>query len=405
MDYWFGRPACWVLTTVFKLKRIFVKKNRIEHTRKILFIKLFGIGSIVLALPAIKALEEDYPDSEIFFLTFKGNEEILRLTGVVDEKNIFTVRTGRITLLIRDLLTCVPLLVKEKIDIAIDMEFFSRFTAILSFFIRSRYRIGFYGFHTEGLKRGSFINFPIQYNHTIHTARAFFTLLKPLGITGEKFNPTPPQIPASVNFHEKIIEILSEVTPTADLSALRKWMIINPNTSDLIELRKWPESNFSEVANYLLEQFKDLGVIFIGSPSESKVVESIMGMMQSDNLKRTFNTLGKTSIRDLLDLFYFAELFLTNDSGPAHLASLTNIPMVVLFGPETPDLYAPLGNRARCLYLGLDCQPCVSTFNAKRSFCQENICLQEITPEKVGELCFEMITSSSKTREFETEAR
>lgn len=75
---------------------------------------------------------------------------------------------------------------------------------------------------------------------------------------------------------------------------------------------------------------------------------------------RIVNLAGMTSLNDLIDIFCFSDLFISNDSGPAHLASLTDIQSIVLFGPETPLLYSPLGKNSESLYLGLDCQPCVT---------------------------------------------
>ncbi|MDT8285233.1 MAG: glycosyltransferase family 9 protein [Thermovirgaceae bacterium] len=399
IDIWIGRPVCWILTVLFRTKRIFVKKARIEDPKKILIIKLFGVGSLILALPSLRAIKEQYPDASLFFLTFKGNEAVLSLSGAVSEANIITVRQDSFGHLVMDILHCLRRLVAERMDVVIDMEFFSRFTAILSFFTRSRYRIGFYGFHTEGLKRGSFINFPIQYNHTIHTARAFFTLLKPLGVSSDRYDPTLPLVPPSDNYQERVDRILAKVNPAADRRSIKKWMLINPNTSDLIELRKWPEINFAQTADTLLAKYANLGIIFVGSPQETAVIDSVTEGMTGEYKDRVFNAAGRTSIQGLMDLFHFADLFLTNDSGPAHLASMTDIPTVVLFGPETPELYAPLGGRALCLYLGLDCQPCVSIFNAKRSFCHDNRCLKEISPERVVGLCITALSIPPETRE------
>jgi ADP-heptose:LPS heptosyltransferase len=75
---------------------------------------------------------------------------------------------------------------------------------------------------------------------------------------------------------------------------------------------------------------------------------------------------------------------LTNDSGPAHFASVTPLPVFVFFGPETPAIYGPLGNMTP-IYAGLACSPCVSAMNHRKSPCSDNVCLQIIPPEQVFE--------------------
>jgi len=66
------------------------------------------------------------------------------------------------------------------------------------------------------------------------------------------------------------------------------------------------------------------------------------------------------------------------------VASLTAMPTFVLFGPETPALYVPLG-QATPLYAGLACSPCVSAYNQRQTPCTDNICLKVIAPERVYE--------------------
>jgi len=92
---------------------------------------------------------------------------------------------------------------------------------------------------------------------------------------------------------------------------------------------------------------------------------------------------GRTDLADLLHLFNMAELPVTNDSGPAHFASLTEIPILVFFGPETPELYKPLAENRTVMYSHFACSPCVSAFNQKRSPCDDNRCLKAISVDEV----------------------
>ncbi len=383
-DIWIGRPICWLLTLFYKAQQLFHKTDEQVSPRNILLIKLFGIGSIVLSIPTIEALKKRYPHSQIFFLTFNGNEAVLNLTGILPSQNIYTVRKDKLFNFISDVVKALFCLIRKKIDVVIDLEFFSRSTAILSFILGAKCRIGYYGFHTEGLKRGSFINYPVSYNHTLHTSRSYFTLLKPLGIYQKDFNPEIPKLQPANNFRNKVNTIIMEANKNCEPGNINRWVVINPNTSDLIELRKWPGEYFVLIIGKLLEKYNDLGVILIGSKGEVSYVESLKRQVNHESTaKRIVNLAGLTSINDLIDIFNFSNLLITNDSGPAHLAALTPIPSIVLFGPETPALYSPLGDRAVCLYKELDCQPCVTVYNGKFSYCHDNICLQQISPDTV----------------------
>lgn len=397
IDLWVGRPICWLMTVLYYTKRLFVNKQPPGLPEKVLFIKLFGAGSLVLANPTVKATQLRFPTAEIFFLTFHGNKPVLSLLGLIRPENIFTVRDDSFANLLFDLGRTLPKLVRKHIDIVIDLEFFSRFTAILSFALRTKQRIGFYGFYTEGLRRGRFINCPINYNHTLHTAKAFFTLLHPLGITQEQFDGTLPKVPPSVNFPMNIRTLLADTLRRKETELPEHWVVINPNASELSGLRRWPEEHFATLATRLSQEFPSCGIALIGSRSEKVLVDRLAAKISSvDSALPAANLAGLTSLPELIDLFHFASLVITNDSGPAHLAALASVPTITLFGPETPDLYAPLNPNGQCLYLGLDCQPCISIYNGKHSYCTDNQCLKKLQPLQVLTMAREMLIASQE---------
>jgi ADP-heptose:LPS heptosyltransferase len=71
---------------------------------------------------------------------------------------------------------------------------------------------------------------------------------------------------------------------------------------------------------------------------------------------------------------------------------------VVLFGPETPALFAPLGNRVHVIWAGLACSPCVSAFNHRLSPCRNNVCMQAITTDQVYDKVQEALAARSGAR-------
>ena len=90
----------------------------------------------------------------------------------------------------------------------------------------------------------------------------------------------------------------------------------------------------------------------------------------------------------LLVLYSQCEVLVTNDSGPAHFASLTPIHVITLFGPETPRLFAASTPRNTALWAGIACSPCVNAYNNRQSPCTNNLCMQAITVDQVfNEVC------------------
>src|SRR5205085_11767447 len=95
---------------------------------------------------------------------------------------------------------------------------------------------------------------------------------------------------------------------------------------------------------------------------------------------------GQTTLRQVLVLYSLADVLVTNDSGPAHFASLTPADVVVLFGPETPRLFAPVSPRTHPLWAGLACSPCINAYNDRQTACTDNVCMQRISVEQVFEI-------------------
>jgi ADP-heptose:LPS heptosyltransferase len=104
---------------------------------------------------------------------------------------------------------------------------------------------------------------------------------------------------------------------------------------------------------------------------------------------------GKTTLRELLVLDCLADLLVTNDSGPAHFATLTPIEVIALFGPETPALFGARTARTHILWKSLPCSPCVSAMNNRLSRCNDNRCMTSITVDEVAALACKLLKAAS----------
>jgi len=139
--------------------------------------------------------------------------------------------------------------------------------------------------------------------------------------------------------------------------------------------------HFVAVMRGLLADDENLLVLITGSPAERDEAE---GLKQRVGSERCVNFAGCLSLQELPALYQIAEVMLTNDSGPGHFSSVTNLRTFVIFGPETPRLYGSLGNSTP-IYAGLACSPCVSAANHRKTPCVDNVCLRVIEPEMVLE--------------------
>ena len=160
---------------------------------------------------------------------------------------------------------------------------------------------------------------------------------------------------------------------------LKKIVLLNANTSDIVPLRKWPLDNFIELGKWLLENY-EVTIVLTGSLEEHSASENLAREIDPE---RVINFAGKTTFKELITLYSLGDLLVTNDSGPVHFASTTNIPIIALFGPETPKIFGPMSPAAKVISVGLACSPCISVFNQKKSSCNDNQCMKQITVEMV----------------------
>src|SRR5262245_5543249 len=143
-------------------------------------------------------------------------------------------------------------------------------------------------------------------------------------------------------------------------------------------------------------------LVITGLSSEQADAKYIQAQVQST---RCIDFAGKVNFREMLTLYSLASLMVTNDSGPAHFASLLRLPTVVLFGPETPRLYSLIGDHHKDMYSNFACSPCVSVYNGKKSPCRESRCLMAITPEAVLAEVRLLLGDSATTSEAASEGR
>jgi ADP-heptose:LPS heptosyltransferase len=143
----------------------------------------------------------------------------------------------------------------------------------------------------------------------------------------------------------------------------------------------WPVDRFAALARRLLANDPNRLVVLMGI---AEGAESARAITDVANDPRCIDFVGRTrTLRDVVELFHQSDLLITNDSGPAHFATLTGIKSITLFGPETPVLYGTLGEGHVCLYAHLACSPCLSALNHRNSPCTDNVCLQAITVDEV----------------------
>jgi ADP-heptose:LPS heptosyltransferase len=394
IDHRVGVPLC-ALATPFVMLFDWIKTlfaGPAEKPRKLLFIELSEMGSAILVDPAMR--DAQARGAEIFFLIFKSNKASLTLLNTVPAANIFTIDASSLISLVTDTVKFLFQARAKKIDTVIDLELFSRFTALLTGLCGARRRVGYHIFHGEGLWRGNMLTHKVHYNPHIHIAKNFMALIHAaFSAKAEqpfsKIHITDASIQiaqAVINPNDKyaVLERIERLAREAQLTftlGQQPLLLVNPNASELLVQRRWAPESFSALLVALQKKWPDCLILITGSPAEHAYVENVR---LGANVPNALNFAGQVSFAELPALYTLADVMVTNDSGPGHFSSVTGLHTVVLFGPETPALYGSLG-KSIPITAQLACSPCVSAANHRKTPCSDNACMRAISVEQVLE--------------------
>jgi len=381
IDRYVGTLICRIFSLYY---RLFKKDPGTVEPQKILIILLSEMGALVLAHPMFQRLQEKYPRADLHVMLFAKNREVVELLGIVTPQNIIAIKDTTMRTFISDTLNGLSRMRKRKFDTVIDCELFSRISSILAFLSGAAVRVGFHPHTQEGLYRGNFMNRPVPYNPYHHISRQFLTLVEAIdSATHPRAKHRVPhqklEIPA-IRFEPQEIEnAKKKLFAKAPELEGKKIVLIYPG-GGLLPIRAWPLEYYCTLSDELIQRGYAVGVIGLAQDNE------IAAMIQSHTRSPLCVDLtGYTkTIRELMLIFHFASLLITNDGGPGHFAAMTPIPAIIFYGPETPALYGTLGDQALNVFEGLSCSPCVTAYNHRNSPCDgDNMCLKSISPDEV----------------------
>lgn len=367
LDRWLGVPLCWFAGLFFGRKK---PSQAPIVARSVLVIKFFGMGSVLLTAPFLERLRRAFPAARIHFLTFSSNKDILeRLAAGVQCQYI---RTTSIVSFVRDTITALFHLRREGVDVVFDLEFFSKYSTLFSTLTRAPVRVG-YALPT--FWRRANVTHPTPLDRSTHVAGVFLRQLEAIGVSTPSGYAMPMLHP----------------TPAEEASMRRKLSLgangaeciaVNINAGATSLERRWPPERFLELVARMHEENPSRLFFFTGSGDERPYVHAAL-TRRAAFAEFTVNCAGLLTLGEFIALLRRCTLFITNDSGPMHIAAAVGTPLVALFGPEAPHFYGPLAD-ARVVYKQLSCSPCLNVYNAKLFVCPFDArCMKELSVDEV----------------------
>jgi lipopolysaccharide heptosyltransferase II len=381
VDRVLGQPLCWGASRLARRGR---PEPAAGDVRRILIVVLSEMGALVLTGPMFERLKQKYPSATIYVLCSDQNIAALDLMDVVDAEHVITVRIGSLGALATDTVRAVRRMRAIAFDAVLDLELFARVSAVLAALSGAPIRVGFHRFTQEGLYRGDAINRPVLYNPHQHIAEQFVTLADAIGSTdmpaAKRLLQTAPPRLSPLRLRPGELESARDALYRRHPSIAGRPLVFVCPGAGLIPIRAWPIASFAKVARAFVD--RGYAVAIVGTAADRALAQTIQHACPGEHC---VDLTGYTeTVRSIVVLLHLGALLITNDGGTGHMAALTPISSIVLFGPETPVLYGSLSPRAINLHKPLSCSPCLPAYNHRQSPCDgNNVCLQTISPEEV----------------------
>lgn len=309
------------------------------------------VGDAVMALPALKAIRSRFPSSELFIVTNMQCSEIYRYVDFQIDQ----------------------ILIIEKHRIFHNSRMLRRFSFDLIILFTN-------SFSSALESKLAFIKNRIGYSKDF---RSF--------LLTERYKPqVHPEKKHHRYYYQNLIKMIFGIEDSPDIPSLRKinnppiilqksgWIKgrptlgINPGAA-YGSAKRWLPERFAEVAEYYINK-KYQVILFSGKGDEADTVNSI-----AKNNEHIINLAGKTTLSELIEAIGFCNLFLTNDSGPMHLASALGIPIVAVFGPTDQLSTSPSARNYSIVATNEPCSPCMQRkCPLKHHNCMKNISSQMV---------------------------
>ena len=360
IDYFAGYALIGLLLPFTRLLGITLRRDHSINPapRRILFIKLLGLGSLIVASDAITAIRTRYPDTRLILLTDANIAAGIAPFQLFDEIHI--VNTSHFHTTFRDVLRFLFRSWRWRRLWVIDLEVYSKLTTVFALMTLARNRFGFY-------------LSPVPFRKYLNTHNIVFD----------------PDAFLEDNY-DKMARDVTGKKPPAPIPATRSshldkpYIIVNNTCSSLANERKLPDKTFSDICQWILEN-TSYDLALLGTSADKADIDSLVEHTPElkSRQQRILNYAGMAG--DFPGYYRFLReqgvCLVTIDSGPLHIARKLGVPTVSVWGPTDPENYLKISaaeqHRHLYYYWKTPCSPCVHRFHplpcGGNNFCMKNI--------------------------------
>lgn len=326
-------------------------------------IRLSSLGDIVLTSPAVRAVRKHFPTARVSMLTASQSADLITENPHLDEVLLFDRRAKDRDS--KEMIRIIRVLRERQFDLAIDFQRKFR-TSLFGYLSGAKCRVGYH--QPKGLLCS--VRVPDSSGHAIDR---YFALLRAVGIkAGDRT--------LELFLTESDRTYARDVMNNRGIDGDKLMVGLFPGAG--WKLREWMPDRFAAIGDRLVREFGAQVAVF-GGPHERQLADHVIDLMT----ERATTFAGNHQIRHLAALIERCNLFLTNDTGPMHIAAALRTPTVALFGPGNHIRFQPLEPIHSTIRHEVPCNPCKQFTNR----CKDNVCMKLITVDEVWETICERL--------------
>ncbi|MAG08311.1 lipopolysaccharide heptosyltransferase II [Candidatus Woesearchaeota archaeon] len=330
-----------------------------EEVNNILIIRSGGIGDVLMTTPLATAIRGKYPDSKIYYLTGNWSKEALEgnknINDIItfDDEIIFKKKLFKVFSLIKSLR-------KRKYELCFVLDKSWQWS-LLAFLAGAKFRIGF-----NRNKEGFANNLNVPYDGSKYELDYYLGIAEMLGI--------------KIIDKDMLLSLSEEDLKSADdfclNNNLKHKTLIGiaaggaENPGQKMHIKRWSKEKYIALIKRILEKKKDAVVLLFGGENDLKLNDYILN--ETDKI-RVYNLVGKATIKQSAALIKKCKAFVTHDSGTMHIASITKVPLIALFGPTDPNRFAP--KNAIIMRNEVKCSHCYDIYGRYNEECKDTKCM------------------------------
>lgn len=354
-------------------------------------LRLERVGDLLMVLDAIASVRHAAPDAAIDLVVGEWNEAIAKLVPGVDRvetMNAGWLARGAASLSVADMAGRAWGWRRRRYDLAINFEGDIRSNVLLGL-SGARRRVGF------GMAGGgAMLTDIVPFDPTVHTrSNALRLVERAFDVPAGSYEACRPAEDAARlalpdEARARATELLADV---ADAGS-----IIVVHAGGGREIKQWNLDRFAEIANRLAAS-RSAAIVLSGDAGDRALVDAVKADLEP--AVRCVDLAGRADLVTLAAVLTRANLLVTGDTGPMHLAAALDVPVVAVFGPSDPTRWGPFSPRARVVRVSLPCSPC-NRIRRPPERCRGHIpdCLAAVSTDAVYDAAVGVLSADAADR-------